>query len=224
MTDAGDRHVEPGPATITVSTHREGDTLIIRLRGVLAADTVPGLDLLAPALTTATRHVIVDTSGVDFVDGAGLRALLQARHACAGHGIGFVLHRPSAHLQWLMDLTCTTELLLVPGPAGAAPDERRSDGHAERRPPSRTADRRHAADQREQILDDRERAVDDREGAVDDRELLADEREKLLDEREHRVSAHQEWEDIREDLANQRDQDLQRREDRSAQERRDQDC
>ncbi|MDI6098962.1 STAS domain-containing protein [Actinoplanes sp. NEAU-A12] len=214
MTRAGDRPREPRPAAITLSAHHQDSTLVIDLAGDLAADTAPGLDLLSAALTRATRHVVVDTSGVDFVDGAGLRTLLRARHVCAGHGIDFVLRHPGPHLQWLMDITGTTELLLLPGPADPPADEQRSGGPAGSRSRPTGAAGPHTAEERERLLDEREHTAADRE-------FLADEREKLLDEREHRVTAHQEWEDIREDLANQREQDLEQRERRLGRDPRD---
>jgi anti-anti-sigma factor len=201
MTEAGDRPHGSRHAAATVRSRHHGSTLFVTLAGDLAADTVPGLDLLASTSAPLTQRVEVDTSGVDFVDGAGLRMLLRARHECTGLGIGFTLRRPGAHLQWLMDLTGTTELLI--GTGDPPPLGRRVPPVARPRPPAEE--------------------LDERGHTAADRELLADEREKLLNERQQQVDAHEEWEDIREDLANQRENDLHRRESRIARDRNDPD-
>lgn len=206
MSSPDDQRRGRGPRTraLTVAAHYAGSMLIITVAGDLAFETVAAGDPLTAALTPAIRHVVVDVAELDFVDVAGLRALLRTRQTCTGHGVTCTLRRPGASLRWLMDVTDTADLLL-----GADADLGTDQPSAALQPPGPAT-----PSGREQQLDERAQQLDEREAFVDDRELLADERDRLLAERQHRVAAHQDWEDIREDLANQREHDLEQREQR----------
>ncbi|MDI6105115.1 STAS domain-containing protein [Actinoplanes sp. NEAU-A12] len=189
-----------------MAAHHAGSVLIITVAGDLAFETVAAGDPITVALTPAIRHVVIDVAELDFVDVAGLRALLRTRHTCTGHGVTFTLRGPGASLRCLTDLTDTTGLLL-----GADADLGTDQPSAALQPPGPATP------------SGREQQLDEREALADDRELLADERDHLLAERQDRVAAHQDWEDIREDLANQREHNLEHREQRPPNSR-DHDC
>jgi anti-sigma B factor antagonist len=112
-----DQQYGPLPRAVTVTVQRRGSLLVIVVVGDLAVDTMVGLDPLVPALLPGVRHVVVDLAGVDFLDGAGLRALLHARTVCISHGATFTVQDPGPSSCYLMGLTDTTDLLLPTDPA-----------------------------------------------------------------------------------------------------------
>ena len=128
----------------------------------------------------------IDLTQVDFLDLGGLRSLLHAHRRAARAGIPLVVHNPREYVRWLLDVTGATEILTADRSAPPAPTEGALSWV--NRPAEDTSFVR-----------------------AGDRDLLADERERLLDERQRRISEHQQWEDIREDLADQREADLERR-------------
>jgi anti-sigma B factor antagonist len=158
-----DEQYGPLPRAMTVTVQHRGNSLVIVVVGDLAADTMVGLDPLVPALPRSVRHVVVDVTGVDFLDGAGLRALLHARTVCISHGATFTVQNPSLSSCYLMELTGTTDLL------------RPSDG-------TRTT----AGNEQPTDPGDQERGADTREQHLYDRELLADQQDRLLKERQDR--------------------------------------
>ncbi|WIN00059.1 STAS domain-containing protein [Actinoplanes oblitus] len=97
---------------MTVATLHRSDALIIRVVGDLVGDTRKEWDPLVAALPPGIRRVVVDMADADFMDGAGLRALLHARHACVSLGVTFTVQNPGMSARYLMELTGTTDLLL----------------------------------------------------------------------------------------------------------------
>jgi anti-anti-sigma factor len=65
------------------------------------------------ALAADPPAIIVDGSGLEFVDSSGLMALLRARDAAVEAGVTFAIRRPSAALWRIVEL-CGLEELLVP--------------------------------------------------------------------------------------------------------------
>jgi anti-sigma B factor antagonist len=121
-----DQHYRLLPQAVTVFMQRRGNVLVIAVVGDLAADTVVGLEPLVTALPPGVRQVVVDLAGVDFLDGAGLRALLHARHVCITQGATFTVQYPSLSSRYLMALTDTTALLLPGGPTRAAANDQQT--------------------------------------------------------------------------------------------------
>jgi anti-sigma B factor antagonist len=121
-----DQQYGPLPQGVTVTVQRRGNVLVIVVVGDLAADTMVGLEPLVTALPPGVRQVVVDLAGVDFLDGAGLRALLHARHVCLTQGATFTVQDPGVSSRYLMALTETTGLLLPGGPTRAAVNEQQT--------------------------------------------------------------------------------------------------
>jgi anti-sigma B factor antagonist len=63
------------------------------------------------ALATG-RSITVDASGLEFVDSAGLQALLQAREAAGEAGVAFRVSDPSPALRRVVELSGLEGLLL----------------------------------------------------------------------------------------------------------------
>ena len=213
-----------GAAGLQASLRVNAGRALIALSGDIDRRSAPLLaDLLHATVDGDVSSIDVDMAEVSFVDIAGLRVLSRAHRWGVQRGVALTLRRSSPGVVWLLEITGTAPLLLgdVTASAGRSypsppeslgdsvvTDSRDSDGPAGR--PAGERDRQ--ADERDRLADERERQADERELVAEDRRRLDVERNRLLEERHQRVLAQQQWEDIREDVANEREQDLERRE------------
>src|SRR5450830_1702163 len=102
---------------------KPSEAWVVRVVGDLDLASAPGLrNRIARAADDPTREVVVDLSGVSFLDGAGLDALLTAQVQL---GSRLSLCGPSTAVLWLIELT---RLRVVFGPpvggARGAPSQR----------------------------------------------------------------------------------------------------
>jgi anti-anti-sigma factor len=93
---------------------RDGDRLLITLRGSLDAMSVDALQSQLFDLTRVhdligagapVRQIHIDVAGVDFCDAAGLRMLVAARRVAEARQATCHLHDPQPHLRWLLRAT-----------------------------------------------------------------------------------------------------------------------
>lgn len=98
-----------GGAPLTVRATRDGDRAVLRLVGEVDISNSQRLrgrlnDLLAPGRSDEVRALVVDLSGLEFLDLSGLQALLDARTAVRRRGGSMVLRRPTRRVRRLLDL------------------------------------------------------------------------------------------------------------------------
>jgi len=101
---------EPSPTIGGLHLHsiRDGNILWVELYGELDLATVPMLDReLRSASARGAMRVVVDLSGLEFIDSSGLHALLAARENAT---YALELTRGPAAVQRLFDLTGCTDL------------------------------------------------------------------------------------------------------------------
>src|SRR5215210_28960 len=95
---------------LLINTRRDGDSVAIALSGELDLASAGELDTsIRNAEETGIARIVVDLSGVSFIDSSGLSVLLQAKKRSDGQ-----LHYvPSNHdaVTRLLELTGTIELL-----------------------------------------------------------------------------------------------------------------
>lgn len=94
-----------------------GPTCVVALRGPLDVGTRPELGRLVEYLLTAgVTEVVLDLGRVDFLNTAGVRALVYAwRRAVAGRAVLRIVD-PPAQVRSVLDLTGASALLLGTGP------------------------------------------------------------------------------------------------------------
>ncbi len=97
---------------LVIRTTREPAGWILALHGELDLASAPALDQqLRAAEEIGIRRVVVDLSGLEFIDSAGLHVLLDADRRLREHGPGLVLRRGPRAVQRIFELTGTVSSL-----------------------------------------------------------------------------------------------------------------
>lgn len=113
------KEVSRGGPNFTATLHQErGGRSVLELAGELDLASAPGL---ADAIADASRsgHVLVDLSGLVFMDSSGLRVLLEAARDAQSDGWRLELRRGPETVQRVFTLSSTERLLsFVDEPAG----------------------------------------------------------------------------------------------------------
>jgi anti-anti-sigma factor len=104
--------------------------LVLVLSGELDISSAPLLEAELLDSCSEGKDVIIDMTGVEFIDSVGLRAILRGQQTCAEHRCGYFLTPPQPRVQHVFELTGVIERLpFEGGPAGsAAGAERRQEG------------------------------------------------------------------------------------------------
>jgi anti-sigma B factor antagonist len=106
----------PNPHLFRVSAEPLDDAILVSATGEIDMSTV---DVLQRELTTAREEgstVLLDLSGVTFIDSTGLHLLLEASHSSGISDGGFFVVRPSRVVQRLIELSGTADLIMVVDP------------------------------------------------------------------------------------------------------------
>jgi anti-anti-sigma factor len=113
------------PPSYELSSQVLGSEALVVASGELDLQAVPELrDLFSSLASSGCREVVVDASGVTFIDVSGLRALLGG----VSRGLTLLLQAPSKPVVRLLQLTATTDALPV-----VEPEEGRAGWHRPRR-------------------------------------------------------------------------------------------
>ena len=86
--------------------------LTVRLEGELDLETAQELDRQLAAIDAArVERLVIDLSGVSFMDSRGLSSIVRAHQSAQEHGYTVVLRRGSSQVQRLFALTGVDERL-----------------------------------------------------------------------------------------------------------------
>ena len=94
-----------------VECRMEGDETVLAVRGEL---DLASQELLVSAAAAATTHVTVDLGATDFLDGAGIRALVQAAEECGRRGGRLRIVHPRPFQRKLLEQLDLTGMLAQP--------------------------------------------------------------------------------------------------------------
>jgi anti-sigma B factor antagonist len=103
---------------LTFEATRTGETLVVTLAGEL---DMPATFRLEPALERltrdpSTRALVVDMSGVEFIDSSGLGLLLATQERLQAEDIRLLVANPSVPVRRLLALTGAGDVLpIAPG-------------------------------------------------------------------------------------------------------------
>lgn len=106
---------DPGRASVVdVTVEERADESVLHVRGDLDATGAPVLRArLVETMESDSRRVVVDLSGVDFVDSLGLSMLVAAHRRAEELGIELHLASPSAASRRVLEITRLTDLFTI---------------------------------------------------------------------------------------------------------------
>ena len=117
-----------------VSVERSGTTAIVRLAGELDLATAPELADVLQGLEPACKRIILDLTGLEFIDSTGLRLAVIEHDRAAADGFEFVIARSG----WIRPEGPATDRPGRHAPAGARcrvdPRRRRQQRQVQRAP------------------------------------------------------------------------------------------
>ncbi len=97
-----------------VSTTAYKRCAVVTVSGRVDSNTAPAFEeTLKGVIDGGQRNVALETSGVEFMSSAGLRAVVSALKACKGGGGNLVLAAPSSRVVEVMQLAGLTALFTV---------------------------------------------------------------------------------------------------------------
>jgi anti-sigma B factor antagonist len=100
------------PGTLSISVHLDGDRHVIEPTGELDIASAPVLEAtVADLCASGAKTVVIDLSGLTFIDSTGLRAILTAQRICDSQSCGFSLVPGAKSIQRLFVLTGLLEHL-----------------------------------------------------------------------------------------------------------------
>lgn len=92
--------------TFSLEVSVDGDEIVVYLVGDLDMASAPDAARLAhDALAPETHILVVDMSGVQFMDSMGLSALVAARSYCLDHDVDFRLRGLTHRVHRVLELT-----------------------------------------------------------------------------------------------------------------------
>lgn len=104
------------PSGIIVRARHDADVVVVALAGEFdIAVAEPVRDTLACALREPRRRLIVDLSGLTFIDSSGLHTLVDAYTRCRDAGPVLTIHPGPRHVQRVFELTNTIGYLPFAG-------------------------------------------------------------------------------------------------------------
>jgi anti-sigma B factor antagonist len=100
-------------ARIELDTRLEDGVAVIALSGELDIAATAALEdaLHAAAEAPATLGIVIDLSGLEFMDSSGLRAIAMAHQRLDGQGVRFALVRGGDPVHRVFEITRMTERL-----------------------------------------------------------------------------------------------------------------
>jgi anti-sigma B factor antagonist len=92
-------------AQLSIERSTEAPGILLRLGGELDASSAPELDRRLRELTDEGHpRVLLDLSGLSFVDSAGVSVLIRAKHDAEERGYTLILRRPTPQVQGVFAL------------------------------------------------------------------------------------------------------------------------
>ncbi|HEX7096197.1 MAG TPA: STAS domain-containing protein [Acidimicrobiales bacterium] len=102
---------------LSIEQDREGDAVVMRVRGELDRLTSDSLDLAVRELAAQGSPVLVlDVRELEFIDSAGLRSLSRAHNLLQSGGRAFVLRAPSPTILRLLEVVGLRDILTIEVP------------------------------------------------------------------------------------------------------------
>jgi anti-sigma B factor antagonist len=107
----------PVPDLLRVTAQPVEDAIMVRATGEIDVSTVDVLERKLRAARYEAASVLLDLSGVTFIDSSGLHLLLEASRSSAASDWGFFIVRLSETVEHLIEVSGTADLIMVVDPS-----------------------------------------------------------------------------------------------------------
>jgi anti-sigma B factor antagonist len=112
--DRGAEALDGGVVDARLEVRREGDRSIIEVAGELDASSGARLrTLVSEVLESSPPTVVLDLSGLTFVDSVGLSVIVAAHNRCEASGVALELHDVSPACRRVLEITRLTDVLVL---------------------------------------------------------------------------------------------------------------
>jgi anti-sigma B factor antagonist len=112
----GERYVNSNLEQLHIQADPEGAPGVLRLEGELDPHTAPLLEREVAALTERGQiDLVLDLSGLQFIDSSGLRVLIAAHRELTALGGSLALRSPSETAQRLLEITGLVDHITIVG-------------------------------------------------------------------------------------------------------------
>lgn len=110
MTSGAQAHDRAAPGNLKIELGPDAHGTVVALAGELDLASVPALERQLQGLDgTSPGRLLIDLSGLDFMDSTGLALMIRAEQAARAHGHPLALRRGPAQIQRLFELTRLVE-------------------------------------------------------------------------------------------------------------------
>ncbi|HEU4567704.1 MAG TPA: STAS domain-containing protein [Marmoricola sp.] len=107
---------------LEIDTTRGDDGVVVRLAGELDMLSAPELgDELTALLEAGETHLVVDLTGLEFLDSSGLSALLGAHQSAQERGASLVLRSPNERIIRLVNIAGLGDVFEIRASRGGEP-------------------------------------------------------------------------------------------------------
>jgi anti-sigma B factor antagonist len=96
---------------------------VVRPRGALDLHSAAAFREALRRASSPLRHVVVDLADLHYIDSGGIHVLLVYAHLCRERARRFLLARPRAHVQRVMEIVDTHRRLAVAASVEGAVEE-----------------------------------------------------------------------------------------------------
>jgi anti-anti-sigma factor len=86
---------------------------VVRASGEVDLDSSSALRAALARLLVAGRHIVLDLSGVTFIDASGIGVLVGARRSAVRSGLTLALRRPSPVVKKVLEVTSVLRFIPV---------------------------------------------------------------------------------------------------------------
>jgi anti-sigma B factor antagonist len=100
---------------LEIAEQTDGAARVVSVRGEVDIATAPMLDRVLHALLEEHQRVVLDLSGVSFIDSTGIGVLVAAAQAADADGGGFAIREPSRMVLRVLELAGVSARLKLDG-------------------------------------------------------------------------------------------------------------
>jgi anti-sigma B factor antagonist len=106
VSDRPSRTSQPSIGRLSINARRQDERHILFLKGEIDVASAPILEATMDELCAGgAEEIVLDLSGIEFVDSSGLGAILHGKTLCEKHGCAYSLTPAQRPVERMLDMT-----------------------------------------------------------------------------------------------------------------------